>query len=51
MAAVSLKPFLWAYTLGSTLGAIVIALIAYRAAFVMITTHRKRLRRLQDTEM
>jgi uncharacterized protein len=51
VAAVNLKPFLWAYALGSTLGAIVIAVAAYRVAFVMITTHRKRLRRLQDTEM
>jgi uncharacterized protein (DUF2062 family) len=51
VAAGNLKPFLWAYTLGSTLGAIVIALAAYRASFVMICTHRKRMRRPQDTEM
>lgn len=51
VAAVSLKPFLWAYTLGSTIGAVAIAIAAYRVSFVMITTHRKRMRRPQDTEM
>jgi uncharacterized protein (DUF2062 family) len=50
-AALDLKPFLWAFTLGSTLGACVLALIAYRVAFVMIVTHRKRLQRPQNTQM
>jgi uncharacterized protein len=50
-AAIHLKPFLWAYTLGSTIGAILIALAAYRASFVMISTHRERMARPQDTEM
>jgi uncharacterized protein len=50
-AILTLKPFLWAFTLGSSLGAALLALAAYRVAFVMITTHRKRLHRPQDTEM
>ena len=50
-ALVTLKPFLWAFTLGSSMGAIVLALAAYRIAFVMISTHRKHLQRPQDTEM
>ena len=50
-AAVTLKPFLWAFTLGSTLGAAALSLIAYRAAFLTISSHRNRLRRLQNTEM
>ena len=50
-AVMTLKPFVWAFTLGSSLGAGVLALIAYRVAFVTITTHRKRIHRLQDTEM
>lgn len=50
-AAVNLKPFLWAFTLGSTLGAVVLSLIAYRAAFAMISSHRKHLDRPQDSEM
>jgi uncharacterized protein len=49
--AVSLKPFLWAFTLGSTVGSILLALIAYRAAVVMIVTHRKRMHRPQDTDL
>jgi hypothetical protein len=51
IAAISMKPFLWAFTLGSSIGAILLALIAYRAAVVMITTHRNRMHRPQDTEM
>jgi hypothetical protein len=50
-AAVNLTPFLWAFTLGSTLGATLLSLIAYRAAFVMITTHRKHLRHPQDPQI
>jgi len=50
-AAVHLRPFLWAFTLGSTLGALALSLAAYRASFVMISTRRKRMRRPQDTEM
>lgn len=39
-AAGDLRPLLWAFTLGSTLGAAVLALVAYRTAFAMIATHR-----------
>jgi uncharacterized protein (DUF2062 family) len=41
-AALGLRPFLRAFTLGSTLGAILLALAAYRVAFVMICKHRQR---------
>jgi uncharacterized protein len=50
-AVLTLKPFLWAFTLGSSVGAAVLALFAYRIAFVTICTHRKRSDRLQNTEM
>src|SRR5687767_5383891 len=50
-ALVTLKPFLGAFTLGSTIAATLLALIAYRVAFVMITTHRKHLQRSQNTEV
>ena len=50
-AMVALKPVLWAYTLGSAIGAVLLALIAYRVSFVMISTHRKRLHRSQHTEL
>jgi uncharacterized protein len=50
-AAAALRPVLWAFTLGSTVAATLLALLAYRVAFVMITTHRKRLHRSQHPEM
>jgi hypothetical protein len=34
---------LWAYVLGSTIGAVLLAGIAYRASLAMILAHRKRL--------
>jgi len=40
--AAKLAPLAWAYTLGSTLGAIVLAIVAYRVSYVMILTHRQR---------
>jgi uncharacterized protein len=36
-----LAPIMWAYVLGSTVGAVLLAAIAYRVALVMIVTHRK----------
>jgi hypothetical protein len=51
VAASSMKPFLWAFTLGSSISAVLLALIAYRAAVVMIVTHRNRMHRPQNTEM
>ena len=50
-AAGALKPVLWAFTLGSTVGAALLSLIAYRVAFVMIVTHRKRTHRSQNSEL
>jgi len=47
----ALEPVLWAFTLGSTIGATLLALIAYRVSFVMISSHRKRVHRPQDSEM
>src|SRR5215218_7174238 len=48
---VALKPVLWAYTLGSLIGAALLGLIAYRVAFVMISTHRKHLHRSQRPDL
>jgi uncharacterized protein (DUF2062 family) len=38
-----LTPLLWAYTLGSLIGAVIIAAAAYRAALTMIVAHRRHL--------
>jgi uncharacterized protein (DUF2062 family) len=38
----TLAPLLWAYGLGSTIGAIGLAVVAYRFALAMIVTHRRR---------
>ena len=40
--AAKLAPLAWAYTLGSTIGAIILAIVAYRVSYVMIVTHRHR---------
>ena len=37
----TLAPLLWAYTLGSTLGSVVLAAIAYRLSLAMILAHRR----------
>ena len=39
----ALAPLAWAYVLGSTIGALVLALIAYRVALAMIIAHRRHL--------
>jgi uncharacterized protein len=39
----ALTPLAWAYVLGSTLGAVVLAFIAYRVALTMIEAHRRHL--------
>jgi uncharacterized protein (DUF2062 family) len=46
-----LEPVFWAFTLGSTIGATLLSLVAYRVSFVMITTHRKRAHRSQNPEL
>jgi len=38
----SLAPLMWAYLLGSTLGAVILALIAYRVALAAVLAHRAR---------
>ena len=53
----ALAPLAWAYTVGSTIGSIVLALAAYRVSLMFIMAHRKRQefsggegsRRLEDT--
>jgi uncharacterized protein len=37
----TLSPLLWAFTLGSTLGAVLLAAIAYRVSLTMIVAHRR----------
>jgi len=43
----ALAPLAWSYVLGSTLGALVLALVAYRVSLTMIVAHRRRLASLQ----
>ena len=50
-ALMHLRSLLWAFALGSTLGSGVLSLVAYRAALALISSHRQRVRRLQDPEM
>jgi uncharacterized protein (DUF2062 family) len=38
----ALTPLVWSYVLGSTLGALLLALIAYRVSLAMIVAHRRR---------
>jgi uncharacterized protein (DUF2062 family) len=38
-----LTPLAWAYVLGSTIGAVILALIGYRVSLAMIIAHRRRL--------
>lgn len=53
----ALAPLAWAYTVGSTIGSVLLALAAYRVTLVFIMAHRKRqelndreaARRLEDT--
>jgi len=45
----ALAPLAWAYTVGSTVGAVILALIAYRVSLVFIVAHRKR-QELADRE-
>jgi uncharacterized protein (DUF2062 family) len=44
----ALKPLLWSYVLGSTIGALILAFIAYRVALATIIAHRRHLAKLQD---
>lgn len=38
----ALAPLAWAYTVGSTIGALLAAAVAYQVSLVMIVAHRKR---------
>lgn len=38
----ALTPLVWAFVLGSTIGALVLALIGYRVSLTMILAHRRR---------
>jgi hypothetical protein len=40
-AAGALTPLVWAYTLGSTLGALALSTVAYRVSLAMIEAHRR----------
>jgi len=42
----ALMPLAWSYALGSTLGAIVLALVAYKVSLTMIVAHRRRIREM-----
>ncbi len=46
----ALKPLLWSYVLGSTIGAAILAFIAYRVALATIIAHRRHIARLQDQQ-
>lgn len=39
----ALTPLAWSYVLGSTAGALILAVIAYRVSLTMIIAHRRRL--------
>jgi uncharacterized protein len=45
----ALTPLVWAYVLGSTIGAVILAIIAYRVALAMIVAHRRRLEQSHQT--
>jgi uncharacterized protein (DUF2062 family) len=40
--AKALTPLMWAYALGSMIGAVALAMVAYRASLTMIVAHRRR---------
>ena len=43
----ALTPLFWAFVLGSTLGAVLLSLVAYRVSLTMVTAHRRRLQSQQ----
>jgi hypothetical protein len=45
----ALTPMAWAYVLGSTIGAVILAVIAYRVSLGVIIAHRKRLALLHQS--
>jgi uncharacterized protein (DUF2062 family) len=45
-----LAPLVWAYALGSTIGAIALAVAAYRASLAMIVAHRRHTAHLETDQ-
>lgn len=50
-AAATLRPFLRAFIVGSTIGAVILALVAFRITLPIISAHHRHRRRLQNTEL
>jgi uncharacterized protein (DUF2062 family) len=50
LLAGSLAPLAWAYMLGSTLGALILATIAYRVALTAILAHRSRVASMKQVK-
>lgn len=48
--AKTLTPLMWSYALGSLIGAIALAVVAYQASLTMITAHRRRIAAEETTE-
>jgi uncharacterized protein (DUF2062 family) len=46
----ALTPLAWAYVLGSTIGAIILAIVAYRVALGVIIAHRRRLAHIHQVK-
>jgi uncharacterized protein len=46
----SLTPLLWAYGLGSMIGAVGLSVVAYRASLAMIVAHRRHAAATQDRQ-
>ena len=46
----SLTPLLWAYVLGSTIGAVGLSAVAYRVSLAMIVAHRRLAAAQQDRQ-
>ena len=51
MAIATLEPFIWAFTLGSTIGAGALALAAHHIAHAMVSAHHRHRHRAQRSEM
>ena len=47
---VMIAPLVWSYTLGSTIGAVALAVTAYRASLTMIISHRRHLAAVKSSE-
>jgi uncharacterized protein (DUF2062 family) len=50
LVAGTLAPLAWAYMLGSTLGALILAAIAYRVALTAVLAHRARHAPVEETK-